>query len=75
MSLLDGPPRLLRPGAITRSQIEALIGPLAEAEADASMRTMFWTSPAFSSSVRRCQSKGMRGEAVSLPLAVIQSMW
>ena len=35
VSLLDGPPRLLRPGAITRRQIEALIGPLAEAEADA----------------------------------------
>jgi L-threonylcarbamoyladenylate synthase len=35
VSLLDGPPRLLRPGAVTRSQIEALIGPLAEAEADA----------------------------------------
>ncbi len=35
VSLLDGPPRLLRPGAVTRSEIEALIGPLAEAEADA----------------------------------------
>jgi L-threonylcarbamoyladenylate synthase len=35
ISLLDGPPRLLRPGAVTRGQIEALIGPLAEAEADA----------------------------------------
>jgi L-threonylcarbamoyladenylate synthase len=35
VGLLDGPPRLLRPGAITRDQIEALIGPLAEAEADA----------------------------------------
>ena len=35
VSLLDGPPRLLRPGAVTRSQIEALIGPLAEADADA----------------------------------------
>ena len=35
VALLDGPPRLLRPGAVTRSQIEALIGPLAEAEADA----------------------------------------
>src|SRR5690606_700823 len=31
----DGPPRLLRPGAVTRAQVEALIGPLAEAEADA----------------------------------------
>lgn len=28
-------PRLLRPGAVTRDQIEAVIGPLAEAEADA----------------------------------------
>jgi L-threonylcarbamoyladenylate synthase len=35
VALLDGPPRLLRPGAVTRAQIEALIGPLAEAEADA----------------------------------------
>jgi L-threonylcarbamoyladenylate synthase len=35
VSLLDGPPRLLRPGAVTRDQIEALIGPLAEAELDA----------------------------------------
>jgi len=35
VGLLDGPPRLLRPGAVTRAQIEALIGPLAEAEADA----------------------------------------
>lgn len=35
VSLLDGPPRLLRPGAVTRGQIEALIGPLGEAEADA----------------------------------------
>ncbi|HEY1879685.1 MAG TPA: L-threonylcarbamoyladenylate synthase [Caulobacteraceae bacterium] len=35
VSLLDGPPRLLRPGAVTRAQIEALIGPLADAEADA----------------------------------------
>ena len=35
VSLLDGPPRLLRPGAVTRGQIERLIGPLAEAEADA----------------------------------------
>lgn len=29
------PARLLRPGAVTRAQIEAVIGPLAEAEADA----------------------------------------
>jgi L-threonylcarbamoyladenylate synthase len=35
VSLLEGPARLLRPGAVTRGQIEALIGPLAEAEADA----------------------------------------
>jgi L-threonylcarbamoyladenylate synthase len=35
IALLDGPPRLLRPGAVTRAQIEALVGPLAEAEADA----------------------------------------
>lgn len=34
MALLDEP-RLLRPGAVTRAQIEALIGPLSEAEADA----------------------------------------
>lgn len=33
--LPDGPARLLRPGAVTRAQIEALIGPLAEAEGDA----------------------------------------
>jgi L-threonylcarbamoyladenylate synthase len=35
ISLLDGPPRLLRPGAVTRDEIEAIVGPLAEAEADA----------------------------------------
>ncbi|HEY2481560.1 MAG TPA: L-threonylcarbamoyladenylate synthase [Caulobacteraceae bacterium] len=35
VALLDGPPRLLRPGAVTRAEIEALVGPLAEAEADA----------------------------------------
>ena len=35
VALLDGPPRLLRPGSVTRVEIEALIGPLAEAEADA----------------------------------------
>lgn len=34
VALLDQP-RLLRPGAVTRAQIEALIGPLAEADADA----------------------------------------
>ena len=35
VSLLHGPARLLRPGAVTRDMIEVLIGPLAEAEADA----------------------------------------
>ena len=35
VALLEGPPRLLRPGAVTRAEIEALVGPLAEAEADA----------------------------------------
>jgi L-threonylcarbamoyladenylate synthase len=35
VSVLDGPPRLLRPGAVTRAEIERVIGPLAEAEADA----------------------------------------
>jgi L-threonylcarbamoyladenylate synthase len=35
VALLDGPPKLLRPGAVTRAEIEALIGPLAEAQADA----------------------------------------
>ena len=35
VALLDGPPRLLRPGAVTRDEIEAIVGPLAEAEADA----------------------------------------
>lgn len=35
IALLDGSARLLRPGAVTRNQIEALIGPLAEAEDDA----------------------------------------
>jgi L-threonylcarbamoyladenylate synthase len=34
VSLLDAP-RLLRPGAVTRAEIEAVIGRLAEAEADA----------------------------------------
>lgn len=34
VALLDTP-RLLRPGGITRDQVEALIGPLSEAEADA----------------------------------------
>ena len=35
VSLLDGPARLLRPGSVTRAEIEHVIGPLAEAEADA----------------------------------------
>jgi len=34
IALLDEP-RLLRPGAVTRAEVEALIGPLSEAEADA----------------------------------------
>ncbi len=34
VALLDAP-RLLRPGAITRAQLEAVAGPLSEAEADA----------------------------------------
>jgi L-threonylcarbamoyladenylate synthase len=34
VSLLDQP-RLLRPGRVTREEIETLVGPLAEAEADA----------------------------------------
>jgi L-threonylcarbamoyladenylate synthase len=35
IAVLDGQPRLLRPGGITRAQIEALIGPLAAADDDA----------------------------------------
>jgi L-threonylcarbamoyladenylate synthase len=35
VALLAGSPRLLRPGAVTRDQIEALVGPLAEADLDA----------------------------------------
>jgi L-threonylcarbamoyladenylate synthase len=35
VSLLSGPARLLRPGSITRAEIERIIGTLAEAEADA----------------------------------------
>ena len=35
ISVLDGAPRLLRPGAVTRAQVEALVGPLEEAAADA----------------------------------------
>jgi len=34
VALLDEP-RLLRPGSVTRAEIEAVVGPLAEAEADA----------------------------------------
>jgi L-threonylcarbamoyladenylate synthase len=34
VALLDTP-RLLRPGAVTRAEVEAVIGPLSEAEADA----------------------------------------
>jgi len=35
VGLLDGQARLLRPGSVTRDQIEAVIGPLAEADAEA----------------------------------------
>ena len=35
VAVLAGPPRLLRPGAVTRAQLEAVVGPLAEAENDA----------------------------------------
>lgn len=35
VAVLDGPPRLLRPGAVTRAQLEAVVGPLAEAQDDA----------------------------------------
>jgi len=35
IAVLDGPPRLLRPGGLTREAIEQVIGPLAEAETDA----------------------------------------
>jgi L-threonylcarbamoyladenylate synthase len=35
VALLDGPPRLLRPGAVTRAEIEGVVGPLAAADADA----------------------------------------
>lgn len=34
VSVLDGAVRLLRPGAVTREQIEAVVGPVGEAEAD-----------------------------------------
>ncbi len=35
VSVLDGYPRLLRPGAVTRVQLQQIVGPLAEAEDDA----------------------------------------
>ncbi|MGZ3370375.1 MAG: L-threonylcarbamoyladenylate synthase [Caulobacteraceae bacterium] len=35
VAILDGPPRLLRPGGLAREAIEAVVGPLAEAEDDA----------------------------------------
>ncbi len=35
VAVLDGPVRLLRPGAVTRGQLEAVVGPLAEADNDA----------------------------------------
>ena len=35
VGLMDGRARLLRPGSVTRDQIEAVIGPLAEADAEA----------------------------------------
>ena len=35
VAVLDGPVRLLRPGAVTRAQLEAVVGPLAEADHDA----------------------------------------
>ncbi len=35
ISLLDGPPRLLRPGSVTREALEALLGPLGRAGNDA----------------------------------------
>ena len=35
VAVLDGPVRLLRPGGLTRDAIEALVGPLAEADDDA----------------------------------------
>jgi len=34
VALLEGPPRLLRPGAVTRDALEAVIGPLAGADAE-----------------------------------------
>lgn len=35
VAVLDGPVRLLRPGGVTRAQIEAVVGPLAQADDDA----------------------------------------
>jgi len=35
VAVLDGPVRLLRPGAVTRAQLEAVVGSLAEADDDA----------------------------------------
>jgi len=35
VSVLDGQPRLLRPGAVTRVQLQQIVGPLAEADDDA----------------------------------------
>ena len=35
IAVLDGPPRLLRPGGLTREAIEQVVGPLAEAATDA----------------------------------------
>jgi L-threonylcarbamoyladenylate synthase len=35
VAVLDGPVRLLRPGAVTRAQLEQLVGPLAQAGSDA----------------------------------------
>ncbi len=35
VSLLEGPPRLLRPGAVTREALVEILGPLADAGADA----------------------------------------
>lgn len=39
LALLDGEARLLRPGAVTRAQIKALIGPLAAARPDDAQRS------------------------------------
>jgi len=35
VSVLDGQARLLRPGAVTRAQLETVVGPLAQADDDA----------------------------------------